>query len=499
MVESVCGIGAVREVERDLRIKVEHEVQKENIKKEKGREKMSSYEERAHKFYLELADSLNMKCPKCHLVFDDYEGCNALHCRNSACGAAFCAICLEDCGSDAHAHARQHGNLFDKGLFLQAKLEREKATINLFLIDHAEEPFEVKELVRIKCEQMIRPPATEKKHSTSRFLTKAKADLQEAVRKDRLSVLCDSKPTFRGLTLEDISPRNAIPEEFELCLVAQSGFKCSIQLRQRLNGAWKEVPLPDEKEESLSRKESERPVIDALVNVRQSLQSCSIAFTGSRCLYQTSFARNSKDERTAGAEVTIKFSSVNGATGEVHGDGLSLHDIGCSGTTILGFNQNQRMLMFERHVEQSTPEELLFEPLRHYVGGQQSVRLLDKLSVPAPETFEELNSQQQLVAHPLSIKTAMECAGPPGTGKTKVITELMRAILYCTEYDVIIMSERNGAVDAIAEKLARDCINDMQKKSRTVKDFVLWKEVIAFGSAGMGSSSRLFTVEEKLK
>ena len=60
---------------------------------------------------------LTLKCPRCPARFDDYVGCNALRC--GACGCGFCAVCLVDCGDDAHGHIRTtHGpNYFDRPLF----------------------------------------------------------------------------------------------------------------------------------------------------------------------------------------------------------------------------------------------------------------------------------------------------------------------------------------------------------------------------------------------
>lgn len=63
---------------------------------------MSLNEQTAHMLYQDITENiLNLRCPRCRLVFADFEGCFALSCR---CGARFCAWCLVDCGLDAHSH-----------------------------------------------------------------------------------------------------------------------------------------------------------------------------------------------------------------------------------------------------------------------------------------------------------------------------------------------------------------------------------------------------------
>jgi len=47
---------------------------------------------------------LTLSCPRCKMAFLDYSGCAALTCANGNCKASFCAICLKDCGTDAHPH-----------------------------------------------------------------------------------------------------------------------------------------------------------------------------------------------------------------------------------------------------------------------------------------------------------------------------------------------------------------------------------------------------------
>ena len=45
---------------------------------------------------------LNLACPRCAQVFDNFTGCYSLSC--SRCPCKFCAYCLADCGGDAHSH-----------------------------------------------------------------------------------------------------------------------------------------------------------------------------------------------------------------------------------------------------------------------------------------------------------------------------------------------------------------------------------------------------------
>jgi hypothetical protein len=62
-------------------------------------------EKAAAKLRLKIVEEvLTLRCPRCNVAFTDWEGCCALTCSNSACNAAFCGWCQEDCGQDAHAH-----------------------------------------------------------------------------------------------------------------------------------------------------------------------------------------------------------------------------------------------------------------------------------------------------------------------------------------------------------------------------------------------------------
>ena len=60
----------------------------------------------------ELNEALNLCCPSCGVFCDpDPDGCIAMKC--SSCDVAFCWLCFQACGRDAHSHCRKvHGEYF---------------------------------------------------------------------------------------------------------------------------------------------------------------------------------------------------------------------------------------------------------------------------------------------------------------------------------------------------------------------------------------------------
>lgn len=508
MMESLCGQGSVRAVERELRPRIEFEVKMENLKKARGKGEMGEMKQRAQDLFHELSERLNMKCPRCSMVFNEYDGCNALTCGNGSCKAAFCAICLEDCGTNAHPHVRSnHGSLFDKEAFYSGKKARETALVELFVDEIKEEPFEVKELVRINCERSF-PEKSYGSGDSARdttFVASARQSVRMALKNDRLSLLSDPQDAGQmAIRAGDVSPRNAVPDEYRLRLVS-SGYGsviCRITL-ESLNerGIWKHVPLPDDsKEKPKSDSQGDRATVDALLNIRRTLQCGVIAFSGKRHLYQSRTVPTGKKGRRLGDdEVSVLFIAVS-RNGDAAGEKETLSSIDCDNQDIIGLNQNQRLTILDRHIHETDTSELLLDPLRHYIGSGTLQRVFRDISVPAPATFKQLNQEQQRVAHPLALMTAVEVAGPPGSGKTKTITELVRSILECTECHVIVLSERNGAIDAIADKFADDCVERNSKGEVKITHLLLWTSLLSFGSIGsMGSSTKLFTLGEKLK
>lgn len=72
-----------------------------------------------------VEDILELRCPRCNTVFLDFDGCIALNCERAGCGCAFCALCLADCGADAHMHCQTHGHLYpDHNVFKHETRDR---------------------------------------------------------------------------------------------------------------------------------------------------------------------------------------------------------------------------------------------------------------------------------------------------------------------------------------------------------------------------------------
>lgn len=82
---------------------------------------------------------------------------------------------------------------------------------------------------------------------------------------------------------------------------------------------------------------------------------------------------------------------------------------------------------------------------------------------------------------------------------------MVRALLETTDKEIIVLSERNGAINAIAEKFCDVTLGKVKKQKGKgpfyeVVDMQVWLSLITYGAAdSMGLATKLFTIEEKLK
>jgi len=95
---------------------------------------------------------LTLACPRCGQAFLDFEGCCALTCSRQGCGCGFCALCMKDCGTDAHKHVEKCGQIFMTLEALEARqTEHKRRKICEYLHDH-----EFREEVLQSCEPELR-------------------------------------------------------------------------------------------------------------------------------------------------------------------------------------------------------------------------------------------------------------------------------------------------------------------------------------------------------
>jgi hypothetical protein len=207
---------------------------------------------------------------------------------------------------DAHAHVQStYGDLFNKEKFHTAKKERELAVVHTFFEEHCNEPFEVKEFIKIEIEKLTQPVTrgtTIGRAGENAFLNSAKACLQTTIKRDRLSVLIGDDGIGRaGLNKELVSPRNAIPDDFQLCLRSKGGSVCQIILKQLIEGQWRIIPLPESGKSDPTMKQGDGAVnelvIDSLLNLPLGLRCGVVAFENSRRLYQTVRVKSDEKKR----------------------------------------------------------------------------------------------------------------------------------------------------------------------------------------------------------
>ena len=107
--ENILNLIEEKKTEFKTKQAVEKELKEQEARLRKEHDdlmKIKDQDEReAARMRLDIVNEiLTLSCPRCKMAFLDYSGCAALTCANGNCKASFCAICLKDCGTDAHPH-----------------------------------------------------------------------------------------------------------------------------------------------------------------------------------------------------------------------------------------------------------------------------------------------------------------------------------------------------------------------------------------------------------
>ena len=131
-------------------------------------------------------------------------------------------------------------------------------------------------------------------------------------------------------------------------------------------------------------------------------------------------------------------------------------------------------------------EQILSKPLRIILGKEEENESLIEKNME--QLIQHLNSEQQTVFSKDYFKTLQIVEGPPGTGKTSIITTMLDYIqqnisLNKEKHYTLVISEKNRGVDAVAERL------DPNK----------YNQVISFGSDNIGDYTKNYLIENKLR
>lgn len=373
MISAVLGRGAIRAVEQDVRSSIEFELKVEMDKKERAKKDLVETNVKARKIFNDLAEKINLNCPRCKTAFTDYDGCNALTCGVPTCRAGFCAICLKDCGTDAHGHvSSSHGSYFDKEAFERSKVQRSKAIVDNTMKDLSNESDELRQLVLNHVEKAgLTGGASKADGARARraaFLMETREGLLRATKDDRLSLMSspeDYDPTIKLLSKEDISPRSTIPVELRLKLVRQGDSIYSIVLERsviEMEDIWTRIPI---KNAAKSKELSDIPNLDSIANLSQAIKCAVIAFEGHSALYQTRRARPPQGLELLEDQICISLQRISRDGGIGDGEQGFVFD---REVRVIGLNQNLRMILLEEHITKSSDEELIFPTLKHLIG-----------------------------------------------------------------------------------------------------------------------------------
>jgi hypothetical protein len=280
----------------------------------------------------------------------------------------------------------------------------------------------------------------------------------------------------------------------------KNAYQMEFRVRLEKDGIWKHVDMEQLQEHM--KKKGDRPpssssssssVVD---NIQQGLRCAAVALEGEKTLYQTECIKVLGPE-----SLLLRFSSVDTKGGIMQ----PAVDLPPQRRRILALNPNQRITKLQEYIQKNVTSTNLPLPLMHLVGVGKAAPVLTKLV--KPHVLEEsvlltsLNTEQLKAAHPLHLKTAGEVAGPPGTGKTQTISALVQSLLNATNKNIVVLSERNGAIDAIADKFLGSCF-EKQSDGKLFKlvDLNMWMNILTFGSSdAIGTSTKEFLVPQKMK
>ena len=146
---------------------------------------------------------------------------------------------------------------------------------------------------------------------------------------------------------------------------------------------------------------------------------------------------------------------------------------------IYKFSSYTKEFCVKRWINNICADEIISKPIRILLGLDENTKT-DNYNYNS-SLIEKLNDKQKDVFSINNYNKIQIIEGPPGTGKTTVISTLLKINNSDNHYTIVI-SEKNRGVDAVAEKL-----NDE-----------FFYNTISFGSDNIGEKTEEFLIENKI-
>ena len=421
-------------LKKDIETNFEYEIGDKNLEIKELKNKLSN-KELSEKMYSELQELLFLRCPwECNTIIDDFDGCNAITCDE--CKKEFCAICFEKCG-DAHDHIRKNhsGKLFKKSLFEDYKENHRNKIFKDYCYNKSlEETNMLKARFFEKYERKTNEIRVDKfKDDMIEILENIieNKDFDKINNTDKIRLICTSeeKPIKNGTI-------NILKLIIQIFIIDDD----------KNTRKWENI---DNKNENI--------VPENLLIEYDNLKSYLKLKNG------------------------ILISNINEEY-EINNKIIEFYDDYFIVKCIKEYDREYNNLQIWKKNDKINPI------IKTFIGARQPEPIITDI-IEKKKFNENLNEYQQKILNLNELNDVNIIEGPPGTGKSYMITALIQKINNeLSDFNIILLSEKNGAIGAVMEHL----------NNRMLEDEELLFSLISFGSENANEITKKYFKNNKL-
>lgn len=421
-------------LKKDIETNFEYEIGDKNLEIKELKNKLSN-KELSEKMYSELQELLFLRCPwGCNTIIDDFDGCNAITCDE--CKKEFCAICFEKC-EDAHRHIYKNhsGKLFKKSLFEDYKENHRNKIFKDYCYNKSlEETNMLKARFFEKYERKTNEIRVDKfKDDMIEILENIieNKDFDKINNTDKIRLICTSeeKPIKNGTI-------NILKLIIQIFIIDDD----------KNTRKWENI---DNKNENI--------VPENLLIEYDNLKSYLKLKNG------------------------IIISNINEEY-EINNKIIELYDDYFIVKCIKEYDREYNNLQIWKKNDKINPI------IKTFIGARQPEPIITDI-IEKKEFNENLNEYQQKILNLNELNDVNIIEGPPGTGKSYMITALIKKINNeLSDFNIILLSEKNGAIGAVMEHL----------NNRMLEDEELLFSLISFGSENANEITKKYFKNNKL-